>query len=416
MKRNFCTYILWTIATALLTLSACQTDSIPTVSLGLDDTYKTPRMKAVYLQPEYTGEAYEWSVKTADGKDSVLSTQKDYVFLTENTGTYQVTFRIIDPVNPIVHPMTIQVVNEEVEYSPYISDVYEYRPAPGQFVNELPPYTDGDTEEDMRQKAESYLAGNNQQIVSLGSYGGYITFGFDHTVVNVKGARDVKIDGNSFESAQHTGSNAGSSEAGIIMVMFDENNNGKPDDKWYEIDKNPWYTNEAATYGYEITYYRPANDHVPTPGDGILTDMTYVKWVDNRGKTDYVYKNKYHTQDYYPKWIAEDEMTFRGTLLPKNAIDVSGNGTYYLQYMFTYGAYADNFPNEATEADGNYYGSFDISWAVDPDTRKSVTLPGIDFIRVYTGLNQYCGWLGETSTEIINAQDLHVYVRPDIHQ
>ena len=47
------------------------------------------------------------------------------------------------------------------------------------------------------------------------------------------------------------------------MVMFDENPNGKPGDKWYEIDKNPWYTDEAATYGYEITYHRPAPDHVP---------------------------------------------------------------------------------------------------------------------------------------------------------
>ena len=41
--------------------------------------------------------------------------------------------------------------------------------------------------------------------------------------------------------------------------------------------------------------------------------------------------------------------SFRGTLLPKNAVDVSGNGSYYLQYMFKYGAYADNYPNEAKD-------------------------------------------------------------------
>ena len=31
--------------------------------------------------------------------------------------------------------------------------------------------------------------------------------------------------------------------------------------------------------------------------------MTYIKWEDNRGQTDYVYKNKFHDQDYYPKWM-----------------------------------------------------------------------------------------------------------------
>ena len=191
----------------------------------------------------------------------------------------------------------------------------------------MPEYREGDTAETMRQKAEEAIAGKMQSGVSLGAYGGYITFGFDHTVVNVPGEYDIRIDGNSFNSAAHPGVDGGSSEPGIIMVMFDENQNGKPDDKWYEIDKNPWYTDEAATYGYEITYHRPAPDHVPTPGEGndsALTDMTYIKWEDNRGQTDYVYKNKFHDQDYYPKWIDADEMTFRGTLLPKNAVDVSG--------------------------------------------------------------------------------------------
>lgn len=404
------------IALYIALLMSCQADGIPTVSLGLDDEYKIPRMQTLFFQPAYTGEEYRWTIKDTAGEDSLVSTEKDYYFLVEHTGTYDVTFRIIDPVNPIVHPMKIYVVDEEVEYSPYISTVYEYRPAPGQFINEYPHCNDGDTEEIMIQRVESCLANNNEELVSLGSYGGYITFGFDHTVINVPGKHDIKIDGNAFESAAHVGSNAGSCEPGIIMVMFDANQNGKPDDKWYEIDKTPWYTNEAAKFGYEITYYRPSADHVPTPGDGTLTDITYVKWVDNRGNTDYVYKNKYHDQDYYPKWIKEDEMTFRGTLLPKNGVDVSGNGTYYLQYMFMYGAYVDNFPNAKTDEDGNYYGSFDISWAVDPDTREAVTLPGVDFVRVYTALNQYCGWLGETSTEISTARDLHVYIRPNQYQ
>ena len=48
-----------------------------------------------------------------------------------------------------------------------------------------------------------------------------------------------------------------------------------------------------------------------------------------------------------------------------------------------------------------------IDWAIDAKGNK-VHLPGIDFVKVYNGLNQQCGWLGETSTEVMGAIDLHL--------
>ena len=177
-----------------LALGGCDNDGIPYVSLGLDDLYKVARMQTVDLRPAFTGESYRWTVKTASGADSLLSEEKDYIFLMQYPGTYDVTFRIFDPVNPIVHRMTFYVVEEEVEYSPYIATVYEYCPAPGQFVNAMPEYREGDTAETMRQKAEEAIAGKMQSGVSLGAYGGYITFGFDHTVVNVPGEHDIRIE------------------------------------------------------------------------------------------------------------------------------------------------------------------------------------------------------------------------------
>lgn len=62
----------------------------------------------------------------------------------------------------------------------------------------MPLYEQGDNEETMRQKAENDLT--NDVMISLGSYGGYVTFGFDHTVVNVPGQKDFFIKGNAFYS------------------------------------------------------------------------------------------------------------------------------------------------------------------------------------------------------------------------
>ncbi len=45
--------------------------------------------------------------------------------------------------------------------------------------------------------------------------------------------------------------------------------------------------------------------------------------------------------------------------------------------------------------------------AVDANGKK-VHLPGVDFIKIYTGVNQENGWLGECSTEITGIEDLHV--------
>ncbi|MDE5645155.1 MAG: hypothetical protein K2I45_05875, partial [Muribaculaceae bacterium] len=127
----------------------------------------------------------------------------------------------------------------------------------------------------------------------------------------------------------------------------------------------------------------------------------YIRWHDNEGTEGYMPKNVFHTQDYYPRWVSDDSMTFSGSLLAPNGKDISGYGTYYVLYSYPWG-YVDNHPNEYADLN-----SFDIGNAVDSEGNP-VSLPGADFIRVYTGVNQYCGWLGETSTELSRAQDLHI--------
>ena len=382
-------------------LAACQSDSPAMISLGLDDTYVVERMKSLTLHPEFSGERYEWKLSyESTAADSLVATTRDYTFVAAEAGTYWLRLNIYDSANPVEHLMQIVVRQEEVAYSPYITRVHEYRPAPGQFVNELPEYREGDTEESMRQKAEDCLAYNAGTMVTLGGYGGYIVVGFDHTIVNRPGEYDFKILGNAFYSTGATGAAGGSSEPGIVMVSADVNGNGIPDDAWYELAGSE-YQKPSTIKNYEITYYRPDEAKTPVPGtDPSITDSTYVRWTDNQGGTGYVSKVVFHKQSYYPQWLSDETLTFEGTRLPDNAIDESGNGSYYVLYAYDWG-YADNHPNDSEKS------NFKIDWAVDAEGNP-VHLQGIDFIKIYTGVNQFNGWLGECSTEVAGVTDLHI--------
>ncbi|MDE7125061.1 MAG: cell surface protein, partial [Muribaculaceae bacterium] len=284
---------------------------------------------------------------------------------------------------------------------------YEYCPAPGQFVNEMPRYEPGDTYADILQKAEESISGTNDVMISLGGYGGYVTFGFDHTVINMPGEYDFRIWGNAFYELLQPDKKGGSAEPGIVMVSYDVNCNGIPDDEWYELAGSE-YASSSTIHGYKITYHRPDTQRdIVEDEDNSITDLYYIRWTDNQGNSGYMPKNMFHSQDYYPKWTDDESISFSGTLLAPNGVDISGMGTYYVLYSYPWG-YVDNHPNEYSDLN-----SFDIGWAVDSQG-NSVKLPGIDFVRVYTGVNQYCGWIGETSTELSRAQDLHIPIAPVI--
>ena len=279
--------------------------------------------------------------------------------------------------------------------SPYISKVYDFLPAPGQFVNELPEYMDGDSHEAILAKVEEQICGDKDPgMISLGGFGGYVVFGFDHPVANVEGAYDFKIYANAFMAA---GSSVGGScEPGIVMVSVDANGNGLADDEWYELAGSD-YGKETTIKNYSLTYYKPDADKTPTP-EGMMTDTTYIRWTSSEGDEGYVMKNSFHNQSYWPEWYEGETIEFVGTKLADNAFDQSGNGTYYVLTRLDWG-YVDNYANDIDEG-------FKIDWAVDAEGNPK-HLTHIDFVKVYTAVNQYCGWIGETSTEVCGAEDLH---------
>ena len=281
------------------------------------------------------------------------------------------------------------------EHSECIKAVDEFCPAPGQFINIYPEYEAGDTYQSILGKCTNCLAGHKRELVSLGAYGGYITFHFDHSIANISGQADVAILGNAM---------AGGSEPGIVMVSKDVNKNGLPDDAWYEL-RGSASEDGTAIYNYRIVYQRPlteTRDVVQSELSKQITIEEYIPWTDNKGGSGFVHKNKFHQQTYYPQWVDADELVFEGTLLPPNGVNTETlPSENWVLSSFGWG-YVDNRPN--TKLEDN---SFDFDLAVDHN-RQSVSLDFVDFVRVYCAENQSCGWIGETSTEVMDAYDLHL--------
>lgn len=346
---------------------------------------------------------YAWLI---DGKEVAQTKSFTHTFM--QAGTYQLTLKVSQEQISFEYTYTVNVAYAALpetpqNATPYITKVLEYRPAPGQFVNTMPQYKEGDTQATMNEKALNAIGNNTKGMITLGGYGGYVTVGFDHTIRNAKDANDFLVLGNAFEN---------SSEPGIIQVAYDVNKNEQPDEEeWFEIAGSAhqapkhelWYEqakqagNIVETYlDYSITYKKPAKE--PTTDE---EKATYIYWEDNQGKKGYKVMNTYHPQPYYPQWIEEEQLVFTGTCLPQNGINqgTDKNPNFVLP-SFTYG-YADNYPNNSADAE------IDIDWAVDKDG-KPANLPGVDFIKIYTGVNQENGWLGENSTEVCGVTDLNL--------
>ena len=262
--------------------------------------------------------------------------------------------------------------------------VYEYTPAPGQFVGELG--TGGFTGDeksvaDAIAYAEKRLA--IESFVSLGGFGGYIVVGFDHSIDNGE-SYDFAVQGNAFN---------GSSEPGIVWVMQDENGDGLPNDTWYELAGSEASTGEA-TRNYSVTYFRPTEAAQP------------VRWVDSdgiEGQIDYLAQS--HKQDsYYPQWITTDSYTLTGTKLQSRNYDKLGNGALWVLPAFDWG-YADNYSEADWLPTHKAVNQFDISNAIDEQS-QTVELEFIDFVKIQTACNGKSGHLGEISTEVCNIYDI----------
>ncbi len=273
----------------------------------------------------------------------------------------------------------------------YISEVLEYTPAPGQFINESPWGTP--------QSAQSIVGGVSGSL-SLGAFGGSVIFRFEEAVENHPDnpfGVDFTIFGNPMTDW---------SEPGVVFVMEDENGNGAADDTWYELAGSDYYFSSTKR-NYSVTY--------TNPGNPVATD---VPWEDISGNHGKIMANSIHLQPYYPlqdsfPGVPADACTLTGTLL-EGAVDVN-HPPLLVSARRAFG-YADNqrrgsapytLPDNpfTTEVENSGGDAFDINWAVNKEG-DYVELERIHFVKVQSGILHQGGYLGEVSTEITGAVDV----------
>lgn len=261
---------------------------------------------------------------------------------------------------------------EKPDNSPRTVSVIDFDPAPGQFINEIPEFEQGDDYKKILAKAQTSF--DNGEEISLGAWGGSITLKFSKPLTIAKSGYDFRVLGNSYITGGSDDTSwYGSSEPGIIEVMQDVNKNGKPDDTWYTI---------------------------PVPGVEVIEEtVTYtadasgnVTYVTSDGTAGTLTRNAaYHTQSFWPRWIDKSTMT-------KTGLRLADNGTFNpatFKYEQTcYSNCADSYPN-----------SSDKSAIAVRDARAPIT--AVDFVRIYTGVLQCNGPLGECSTEVCGIEFLH---------
>ncbi len=247
-------------------------------------------------------------------------------------------------------------------------EVIDFSPAPGQFINTaISAYPiDGMSYQEVLKEATNRL--NNNELISLGGFGGSITVKLNSPIKNIPNKADFKVLANAIYSTS-----GNSAEPGIIHVSQDGVT-------WYEIYGSAH--NDANTIkNYSLTY--------SLQSDGSIL------WEANDGSVGIVERNDFHKQSYFPAWVPDNLITVSSTRLP----DVARYDDSSKQWLFTpfaYG-YVDNMPNKSDAC------LIDLDWAHD-SMGNPIVLNEVLYLRITTAVHQTCGILGEVSTEVSGIQ------------
>ncbi|MCB9847600.1 MAG: hypothetical protein H6814_04225 [Phycisphaeraceae bacterium] len=291
--------------------------------------------------------------------------------------------------------------------SEFATEVIDYTPAPGFYINDslfndpamaLGPPVGGATDDPTN---------TNAKIVSLGGFGGSITLGFDHMVLDHP-ANPFGMDAIVFSNAFWAGTDPTQrwAEAAHIEISLDANSNGIADDTWYLIQ----------------------GSSLPAPASGVWREQDWDDDPQTMTPPDVI--DDYPDPMIYPN--IGSMYTTGAYELPSEfaaVVLVNPNGSGATQEA--HWGYADLSPTLAkpsSESTGSFYtrpddpmtvgitpgsgggDAFDIAWAIDPVTGNPAQLAGFHFIRITTAVQFETQQFYEISAEIGGVAD----VRPVI--
>ncbi|MBL8762654.1 MAG: hypothetical protein JNM07_00105 [Phycisphaerae bacterium] len=286
--------------------------------------------------------------------------------------------------------------------SPFATRVLDYSPAPGQRVND-PSFNDPTRALGAPVGGGPYSP-NNTKVVTLGGFGGSITLGFDHRILDRRhaaGGLDFIVFGNAFWAGGNP--NRRYAEGAIIEISLDANGNGLADDPWFLVP----------------------GSHVPSPSTAWYTQI----WDDNLADPAY--------PPYVAGWVPfgrSGTWSTSGYKLPNppfgaSAVLTNPNGLgATVEGVWGYADLSPTLPLGDLDGDGipddpdmepeDFFtrpddpravgitpgscggDAFDIGWTINPLTGLPANLPGFDFIRITTAVNAADPVLGEISAEI----------------
>lgn len=333
-----------------------------------------------------------------------------------------------------------------------------YLPAAGQFMNEGAngsgwggPFTATNS-----NKLKGLVEGYVTTGVSLGAFGGYVVLDFGVPAKDEAG----NVTGGIYNDPDNAygvdfilyGNAMGTwAEPGCVQVSLDGEN-------WYDLAGSLHYRPETTDKGYAIwdystTYTHPeAAESEETGANGVAVPYasTYKLRPTSEAKPENgtVDINAWHKHSYFPlynnyfvalnglstslnglvppltglnlesfgsykaKGDTPAELTLKGVKLVVPKTTSGGNSTAPDDFLF---GYVDCHPNglrsnvqlnpyttgrtSNTTSNGD---PMDLSWAVDDDGNP-VYLDSVRYVRVYTGVQQMNGIMGESSTEVLGS-------------
>ncbi|RAJ77265.1 PKD family protein [Chitinophaga dinghuensis] len=339
------------------------------IVLSIDNQLAVSMCQVLDIVPGVTGPDrsdydYAWSIG-----DSVIGRQRNLSFISPVAGTFELKFRATAGKQTV-----IATRNVTVKAAQYIQNAYmvlEYAPSPAKnfnwaIIGTAEYWKFGDEYKlpynDFLAKATDIRKNDAGPALVIGSWGGYATFKFDHTVANASGP-DMEI------SAIYS-----KLDVPAVYVAYDVNKNGKPDDnEWYEIKNDDLGLEDISDYQMTFTYSKTETDSKRI--------YSYFNWSDNQATPAQgeVVTNKTFTSSM----TSDGTFSSRGFFPGLSVTDLTSKQTGLLD------GWKNTITRKGKRITCNLTGAppflqklnIDIDLAVDKKG-EHVALPGIDFVKV----------------------------------